>query len=100
MRFPILYRGAAARIERNANPHWPVDVPWGLVAPSAARARAWYGSSLERLADHGGLTAAEILALINGDDINANAAMSLSEAVTALCEAATQWEAAQKGGQS
>jgi hypothetical protein len=43
----------------------PASVPWALVEPHAARARLNHDQSLERLAERGGLSPAELWCVVN-----------------------------------
>lgn len=44
------------------------SVPWAFVAPHAAQARANHDQTLERLAERGGLSACELVAVLEGRD--------------------------------
>jgi hypothetical protein len=63
-RFPILRSGLAAAAAESC----PRSVAWEVVEPHAARARENHQQSLERLAERGGLSPAELYAVVH--DIN------------------------------
>lgn len=50
--------------ERRLHLDWPETVPWGLVAPHEAQAKANHGQSLETLNQRGGLSPIELLAVL------------------------------------
>ena len=65
-RFPVLWswrREERAALERLGCPH---DVPWEFVAPHEPQALRNHGQTLARLAERGGLSPAELLAVIEG----------------------------------
>lgn len=45
---------------------FPKSVPWAFVAPHEAQALRNHGQTLQRLAERGGLSAAEMLAVVTG----------------------------------
>lgn len=57
--FPVL--GAK---RRDAAPGTPVSVPWSLLAPHEEQAQRNHYQSLKRLAERGGLSPAEMVAVI------------------------------------
>ena len=63
-RFPILLPTAAQLRRGPGQKDIPDSVPWELVAPFEARARANHDQTLERLAQRGGLSPAELLAVL------------------------------------
>lgn len=82
--FPIL-RGYG-RAERTAMLGCPTSVPWDLLAPHEAQAlRNHGGQSLERLAERGGLSPAELVAVVED---RAFRSMPLEEAVARVRELA------------
>ncbi len=44
----------------------PKSVPWSFVAPHEAQAQRNHGQSLERLAERGGLSPGEMVAVVEG----------------------------------
>jgi len=64
--FPVLwpYRTDAVRSMKAQG--CPKAVPWSLLAPHEARARRNHSQSLERLAERGGLSPAEMVDVIRG----------------------------------
>lgn len=63
-RFPVLRSGLAVAAAEAC----PRSVPWDLVEAHAARARENHDQSLERLAERGGLSPAELYAVVH--DLN------------------------------
>ncbi len=47
------------------------EIPWALIAPHEAQARANHGQSLNELARRGGLAPCEALAILDGKPYNA-----------------------------
>jgi hypothetical protein len=43
-------------------------MPWRLIEPHRESAKRFTGSTLERLAERGGLSVVEILSIVTGDD--------------------------------
>lgn len=64
MSFPIL----TDYHERRDNPHWPVSVPWDLIAPHEKQAFHNHSQSLRRLAERGGLGVMEMYAVLTDRD--------------------------------
>ena len=79
-RFPIL----TTYDERRRHPDWPQSVPWSLVAPHEAQAKANHYQTLERLAERGGLSPLEMLAVITDRDYDEVSKLDPDEAVTLI----------------
>jgi hypothetical protein len=80
--FPVLLQGSLQRrlfIQRDC----PLDVPWSLVAPHEEQALRNHGQTLERLAERGGLSPAELVAVLEDQRWKA---MTVEAAVARLLE--------------
>lgn len=62
--FPLLDQGRKSR-EMREDPH-PAGVPWAFVEPHHAQAMINHDQTLNRLADRGGLSPQEMLAVVEG----------------------------------
>lgn len=68
-RFPLL----TDHDERRRYPHWPVSVPWDLIAPHEAQAMRNHGNqTLRRLAQRGGLDPVEMYAVLTDQYLDHN----------------------------
>lgn len=64
-RFPILLDSDT----RRKHPHWPVSIPWDLIAPHETQAVKNHAQSLRRLAERGGLSPAEMYVVITDQNL-------------------------------
>jgi hypothetical protein len=62
-RFPILSQGVAKREELV---DYPRSIPWAFIAPQEGQAQTNHDQSLRRLAERGGLSVCEALAVLDG----------------------------------
>jgi len=58
--FPVLLSDS----ERQRHPDWPRAVPWSLLQPHERQADRNHGQTLKRLAERGGLSPAEMVAVL------------------------------------
>lgn len=65
-RFPVLWQGSRALFANLAQLGCPRSVPWSFLAPHEQQARYNHGQTLERLASRGGLSPAEMVAVLKG----------------------------------
>ncbi len=79
MSFPILL----SHKERLAHPDWPLNVPWDLVRPHEHQAYKNHGQTLSRLAERGGLSPLELIAVVEDHDFPWRARREDYEALTA-----------------
>lgn len=84
-RFPVLH---GTRRERDALERLgcPRSVPWAFVAPHEAQARANHDQTLERLAQRGGLSPSELVAIVRGEGYRVVMARRDEDAVPLLLE--------------
>jgi hypothetical protein len=66
--FPVLWQGDRAFIASLEARKCPRLVPWAFVAPHEERAQRNHSQSLERLAERGGLSPTELLAVVTDRD--------------------------------
>lgn len=63
--FPILIAfGSIEEFRAAGGPLLVCNIPWALIGPHAAQAKANHQQTLERLAERGGLSACEALAVL------------------------------------
>ncbi len=62
------------------------SIPWGLISPHEAQAKQNHNQTLERLAQRGGLSAREAMAVLSGDSWSAWGDVSAEEAERQLGE--------------
>lgn len=90
--FPIL-------IDHQNTPHKITSVPWAMLVPHRQRAMINHDQSLERLAERGGLTVTEILAVIDDtpwfDAKMKYKSKTSEERQDVLIRRVKEWEAAQ-----
>lgn len=67
--FPILWPYARREIEEWTRSGCPRAVPWALIAPHELRAMRTHEQTLERLAERGGLSPTEALAVLTDRDV-------------------------------
>ena len=84
-RFPIL-AGTRRALDELARLGCPRTVPWSFVAPHEGQALANHAQSLERLAQRGGLTPSELVAVVRGEELRAVLARSDEVAIPMLLE--------------
>ena len=85
-RFPLLFghgREGRDELERLGCPR---SVPWAFVAPHEAQARANHDQTLERLAERGGLSPSELVAVVRGEGLRVVLARRDEDAVPLLLE--------------
>lgn len=68
-RFPVLWQGDRAFMDRLRDLSCPRSVPWSLVEPDRRQAKRNHSQTLERLAQRGGLSPHELLATLEGRDL-------------------------------
>ena len=66
-RFPVLWQCSRAEALALEAAGCPRSVPWSLVAPHARQAEHNHSQTLERLAQRGGLSPAELVAVLRGE---------------------------------
>jgi hypothetical protein len=80
-RFPLL----SSPEQRRYYPDWPVTIPFKLIAPHEAQAQANHGGqTLERLAERGGLSPKELLAVLTDQPYAAVANVHPDDAITQI----------------
>ncbi len=62
--FPVLWPHRRSEVEKLEALGCPRSVPWAIVAPHEEQARRNHGQSLTRLAERGGLSPAELVAVL------------------------------------
>jgi hypothetical protein len=67
--FPILWPYRREEIRALEELGLPRSVPWSVVAPHEAQAKRNHDQSLKRLAERGGLSPSELLAVLKGEDL-------------------------------
>lgn len=67
--FPVLWPWDRERHAQLVALGCPRSVPWSLVAPHERQARANHSQSLERLAERGGLSPSELVAVLSGESL-------------------------------
>ena len=87
LRFPVLWQGPCKLLEDLRVLGCPRDVPWDLVAPHERQALRNHDQTLERLAERGGLSPAELLAVLEDLAWSQRSARRDPEAVPALLRA-------------
>lgn len=65
-RFPVLWQVSRERQRAWEALGCPRTVPWSILEPHEAQARSNHDQTLQRLAERGGLSPAEIVAVIEG----------------------------------
>ena len=93
--FPVLWQGDRkyfARLKELACPH---SVPWDFIAEHADGCQRNHGQTPERLAERGGLSPAEIVAVVDTDGSyeqrHAAWNMTPEQEVARLCELLAVW---------
>jgi hypothetical protein len=71
------------------------SVPWGFVAPHEAQARRNHDQTLQRLAERGGLSAKEMLAVVSGKHWYGVLEMDRKQANDELLQLLDDWKRAQ-----
>jgi hypothetical protein len=79
-RFPLLIDAAA----RRRHPDWPVSIPLKLIALHEAQAQANHGQTLRGLAERGGLSPLECLAVLTDVEYRAVEHMTEDAAITEI----------------
>lgn len=88
-RFPVL-RGTQRERDELERLGCPRSVPWAFVAPHEAQARMNHDQTLERLAERGGLSPSELVAVVRGEGIRVVLARRDEDAVPMLLELLAQ----------
>lgn len=91
-RFPVLWQGTHKDEVLWQERGCPRDVPWSFVAPHEARAFTNHGQSLQRLAERGGLSPAELLCVLEDRHCVCRSEQSDADATLALLERLHDWE--------
>lgn len=68
-RFPVLIQGSREKCVALRAAGCPETVPWDLLAPHEKQALRNHDQTLKRLAERGGLSPAEMVAVIEGSSI-------------------------------
>ncbi len=89
--FPIL-RGFGPERDKLVRLGCPRSVPWVLVAPHEKQARLNHDQTLERLAQRGGLSPSELVAVVRGEGLRTVLARSDEDSVPMLLELLRQEE--------
>jgi len=87
--FPILWQGGREYMQELRDLGCPRAAPWSLVAPHGRQAWENHGQSLERLAQRGGLSPRELVAVLRGVAWHEVSALPLADAVREINSAAT-----------
>lgn len=66
MKFPVLWQGDRGYIAKLKALKCPRSVPWEIVAPHEAQAKKNHDQTLKRLAQRGGLSPEELVAVLDG----------------------------------
>lgn len=85
-RFPLLFGHGREGLKLVARLGCPRSVPWSFVAPHEAQARANHDQTLERLAERGGLSPSELVAVVRGEGYRVVMSRSDEDAIPLLLE--------------
>lgn len=97
--FPVLWgyrvKDAIAEMQAAGSVYFPVCIPWDMLTPHAAQAQTNHSQTLARLAERGGLSVSEAIAVLQD---RRHRSMPLVESNETLCRLIARWIKEQEAG--